>query len=287
MKVALRRGSLWPAIRTRTAAALESGALVPIGGELDEIEERGIRFQVRLATALERKRAVQATRAPDFDPFLPVDPALFVADVSEDYVCVLNKFPALRHHALLTTREFEEQETPLRARDFEVLWLCLAERDALAFYNSSAKAGGSERHRHLQLVPPLVAGAATVPIDTALEAARFDGPVGSAPGLPFLHAFARLRDLSELPCERAAQALASLYREMARAFGCERPGRPYNLLLTREWMLFVPRARERFEGISINALGFAGALLVRDRDALARLRTAGPLAALRQVGVSG
>ncbi|HVN39710.1 MAG TPA: phosphorylase [Myxococcota bacterium] len=287
MSVALRRGSLWPAVRARTTAALDSGALVPIVGELEEIEERGIRFQIRLATTLERKRAAQTTRPPDFDPFLPVDPALFVADATDAYVCVLNKFPALRHHALLVTREFEEQDAPLAARDFEALWACLAERDALGFYNSSEQAGGSERHRHLQLVPPLVAGAATVPIDAALDEARFDGPVGSAPGLPFLHAFARLRDLAGLPCEAAAHALASLCREMARAFGCERPGRPYNLLVTREWMLFVPRARERFEGISVNALGFAGALLVRDREALARLRAAGPLAALRHVGVAG
>src|SRR5262249_1430796 len=69
----LRRGSLWPAIRACTVSALESGALVPIGGEALEIEERGIRFQVRLATSIDRKRAVQVTHPPDFDPFLPVD----------------------------------------------------------------------------------------------------------------------------------------------------------------------------------------------------------------------
>ena len=38
---------------------------------------------------------------------------------------------------------------------------------------------------------------------------------------------------------------------------------PYNLLFTREWMLPVPRSKEFFESISVNALGFAGALLAR------------------------
>lgn len=257
MSVALARGSLWPAIRARHASALAAGALLPIESALEEIEQGGICFQVRVATGPAHKRAARAARPPGFDPFLPWDPALFVADVSDAYVCLLNKFPVLRHHALLTTRVFAEQEEPLGPRDFEALWACLAERDALGFYNSSAQAGASERHRHLQLVPPLVAGAATCPIDAVLDDARFDGPVGHAPALPFLHGFARLRDLADLPLAEAARSLAALYAEMARAFGCGEPGRPCNLLLTRAWMLFVPRARERWEGISINALGFA------------------------------
>jgi len=284
VSVSLRRGSLWPALRARSATALLSGALQPLASELVALEERGLEFQVRV---LAPRSAAPAPAPPGHDPFLPWDPALFVADVSEHYVCLLNKYPLLRHHALLCTRAFAEQEEPLGRADFEALWLCLAERDALGFFNSGPLAGASQRHRHLQLVPPLVAGAATTPIDDVLEAARFDAAVGSAPALPFLHAFAWLRDLGELSLSQAALALAALYREMARAFGCEAPGRPHNLLLTREWMLFVPRSRDRWEGISVNALGFAGALVVPDRAGLARLRGLGPLTLLRRVGVSG
>jgi ATP adenylyltransferase len=285
VSVVLRRGTLWPALRARRASAQAMGALEPIETALEEVEEGGIAFQLRLATSLRRKQAARAERPPDFDPFLPHDPELFVADVSDAYVCLLNRFPVLPYHALLTTRAFEEQDAPLDARDFEAWWACLAERDALGFFNSTSEAGGSERHRHLQLVPPLVAGAAVAPVDAVLEAARFDGPVGCAP-LPFLHAVARVSRLAELSIAEAADALAALAREMARAFGCDRPGRPYNLLLSRDWMLFVPRAREKWEGISVNALGFAGTLLVRDREALERVRAAGPLAVLREVGVA-
>jgi len=285
VSVALRRGTLWPLLRARRASALVSGALQPIETKLCEVEQGGIAFQLRLAASLRQKQAAQASRKPEFDPFLPYDPELFVADVTDAYVCLLNKFPVLPYHALLTTRAFEDQDAPLDARDFEALWACLAERDALGFYNSAREAGGSERHRHLQLVPPLVAGAAVAPVDAALEEARFDGPVGCAP-LPFLHAVARVSRLAELSVAPASHALAALAREMARAFGCDRPGRPYNLLLSRDWMLFVPRAREKWEGVSVNALGFAGTLLVRDRQALERVRAAGPLAVLRHVGVS-
>ena len=84
----------------------------------------------------------------------------------------------------------------------------------------------------------------------------------------------------------AANALHEMTREMARAFGCDRARRPYNLLVTRDWLLFVPRSEEKWQGISLNALAFAGAMLVRGRDRLDRLRDAGPMTALRHAGIS-
>jgi len=62
---------------------------------------------------------------------------------------------------------------------------------------------------------------------------------------------------------------------------------PYNLLATRRWLWLVPRGRPEWRGIAVNALGFAGALLVPDEDALARLREVGPLAWLRAVTPGG
>lgn len=61
--------------------------------------------------------------------------------------------------------------------------------------------------------------------------------------------------------------------------------RKYNLLATLRWMMLVPRSREHFEGISINALGFAGELLVMDRDQLATILRHGPMAALEAVAI--
>ena len=52
---------------------------------------------------------------------------------------------------------------------------------------------------------------------------------------------------------------------------------------TRAWMLFVPRTRNAAEDIPINALGFAGALLVQDRAQLERVRRTGPFELLRRV----
>ena len=63
------------------------------------------------------------------------------------------------------------------------------------------------------------------------------------------------------------------------------PGDPYNLLVTREWMLLVPRARERWGRASVNALGFAGALLVRTQAELAELARIGPMTVLQSVAM--
>jgi ATP adenylyltransferase len=52
---------------------------------------------------------------------------------------------------------------------------------------------------------------------------------------------------------------------------------PYNLLATRSWILVVPRHRESVASISINALGYAGALLARNAEQLEFIRRRGPM----------
>ena len=50
---------------------------------------------------------------------------------------------------------------------------------------------------------------------------------------------------------------------------------PYNLLMTRQWMMVVPRSEGRPEGIPLNALGYGGMLLVKSESQLATLRQKG------------
>ena len=47
----------------------------------------------------------------------------------------------------------------------------------------------------------------------------------------------------------------------------------------------VPRSKERFGTIAVNALAFAGSLLARDDEEMKALREAGPMRALREVAV--
>lgn len=264
------RGTLWSSIVERTARALASGALVPIRTEVELVEDGGVPFLVRVVSNLERKaRAVQppSDGRPPKNPFLPpYEEDLFVSYVPPAHACLLNKFNVFDHHALLVTRAFEEQDAHLTPADFEALLHCTAELDALAFYNGGRMAGASQPHKHLQFVQvPLAEGGRRTPMDEAI--AR--GP------LPFRHALGP-------PLREPAQAHI-IYRSLLRDVGCDLPGTPYNLLATRDWTMVVPRTQETFDSLSLNALAFAGSLLVKNREQLERVRAVGPMAILRAV----
>jgi ATP adenylyltransferase len=282
--VSLAAGTLAGAVAERTRAALHAGALEPIATRAEVVEDAGIPFVVRVVVGPGRKPAA-TPRAPDRaqSPFLPCEPELFVADLSDTHFCLLNKYNVVDGHLLIATRRFEDQSEALDGADFAALALCQDEIDGLGFYNSSEEAGASQRHKHLQLVPRPGGSAEAYPLAARLEAAARAGEVTLAPDLPFPIAIAGVAALLARGGAAAAAALEATYLELAARLGMDPRRTPYNLLATRRLLALVPRARERWQGISLNALGFAGALLVPDAAALERLRAVGPLAALRAV----
>jgi len=290
-KARLDPGTLWQKAVEASAHTLQCGALQPIPTRYEFIEQQGLRFLVRTLPHLAQKDQSQQPQPvnPNFNPFLPYDPDLFVADLSPTHVCLLNKFNVVPQHLLIVTRTFEDQEMPLTVQDFEALRLALTEIDGLAFYNSGPQAGASQRHRHLQLVPlPLAPEGPRIPIAPALGAVRFHSDIGTTPSFPFLHALVRL-NFDQAACS-AAKALQGHYQRLLRAVGLlsTQGGAigAYNLLATRDWMLIVPRSQACFQSIPVNSLGFAGTFLVRNQDQLAGLKELGPLTLLQQVAVS-
>ena len=273
--------------------ARAAGALEPIPTRVEIVEQGGVRFQVRVLDSLWRKEralARQRARQEPADPFGPCDPDLLLGDLGPDHCCVLNKYPALACHLLVVTRRWEPQEALLTEADFAALWACLATFDGLAFYNGGEVAGASQEHKHLQFVRlPLEPGEPDLPLGptVARACACFGG--AKARALPFVHAIEPVPPGLWRDPRAAAAWCAGAYRRLLAGVGlpcgptCDRQPGPYNLLLTRAWMLIVPRAAERWERASVNALGFAGCLLARDDAELARMRAAGPLAVLRAV----
>jgi ATP adenylyltransferase len=61
------------------------------------------------------------------------------------------------------------------------------------------------------------------------------------------------------------------------------PRHPYNLLFDREWFLTVERLQEHWAGFSVNALGFAGYLLITEDSDQRWLESHGPLSLLQHV----
>ncbi len=166
------------------------------------------------------------------------------------------------------------------------MWSCMREFEGMAFYNAGRVGGASQPHKHLQQVSlPLGSGPERIPMDPLLAQARYEGTLGIVQELPFVHTLADAKRLFTLAPREAAEATRALYLEMLKAVGRGGEPGPYNLLVTRDWMLLVPRSAEAYESISVNALGFAGSLLVRDERELELVCERGPMAVLREVGV--
>jgi len=240
--------------------ASASGALQPIRTESAVIDDAGVRFAAHAVSSLARKQAAPAVA----DALGDYEPDLFVCALSPTHYLLLNKFNVLPYHVLIVTRRFEPQEALLALPDFEALALCTAGFGDLAFYNCGAQAGASQPRKHLQLV-----SMAEIPIEPFLDAGG---------KLPFRHACVRIA---------GAEAPAVLHRRYLDLLqACGIAGTPYNLVLTRRWMLLVPRARSHFESIAVNSLGFAGSLFVRTAQELERVRAFGPMNVLRQVAAA-
>ena len=284
----LTPGTLSALLAERTEHARLSGALQFLPTTVEVIEQDGIPFQVRIVESLAGKKTAPAAGA-NADPFLPHDPDLFVAPISPTHIALLNKFNVVERHLLIVTRVFEDQRSQLTQKDCEAVLIALTEIDGVAFYNAGREAGASQSHKHLQLLPYDAIG--PLPIEPLFRFAHPEGMVGTVPRLPFRHAYAPMDTDWTNPQKISGASFHACYRQLLHAAGLSveaatgshAPTAPYNLLVARKWALLVPWSRESVADISVNALGFAGAFLVKDRGQCEALRRLGPLAALQHV----
>jgi sulfate adenylyltransferase (ADP) / ATP adenylyltransferase len=293
-----QKGALWQNIVRTTEKALQTGALVPVPTDLTFIEDSGVHFFIRVLASLTRKDKARkqqedaAKTGKNPNPFCPPEKDLVVADILDTHRAILNKYNVVEHHLLIITRQYEDQDTLLTLKDFEALWLCMAEYKSLGFYNGGKDAGASQQHKHLQLVPlPLAPQGPAIPIEPLISEVDNDGSYTKIPGFPFLHSFKTLRrELMNAPHD-AARETFHIYVSMLEQVGMTGPAKnsltrqsmPYCLLVTRDWMLLIPRSRECFGDISLNSLAFAGSLFVRNKQQLEQIKSFRPMNVLRSV----
>ena len=297
----LQKGTLWQKILRVTENALKSGTLLSIPTAYEFVEDCGMRFFVRMLSSLRLKDEAKQQQEKEStatgvqaNPFLPYENDLFVADISDTHVAILNKFNVVEHHLLIITRRFEDQEDLLTPGDFKALRICMSEYSCLGFYNAGAAAGASQKHKHIQIVPlPLAPEGPQVPIGPLFAKAIYKDGLGTIPAFPFLHVFARIGPQTVKARSETMEKTFALYCAMLNRLGMASPDRegikrqsgPYCLLVAEDWMLLVPRSQEFFDSISVNSLGFAGSLLVRDKEQMESVKGCGPMSVLREVGL--
>lgn len=262
-------------------AARASGALRSIPTEFQPLTQGGIRYALRVVDNLRRREAATPVGPRPVNPFLPYEPALYVCHAPPTHVVLMNKYNVIEPHLLLVTAQFESQSAPLTLEDFEAAAALRRRLGGLVFYNGGGRAGASQPHKHLQWVPcGLLPGEADLPIESAIDPLLSRHDIQRVPGLPYAHAL-QARQPTDTPEDDLAR-----YHQLLMAAGVaasEELCEDYNWLMTRRWMMVVPRTAERWQGLSINALAFAGALLARDEAEAERIRQAGPASVLRAV----
>jgi ATP adenylyltransferase len=266
----------------QTHYALSTGALHPIPTEYELIDDRGISFLVRILVNLVRKEKAKQEKPKDFNPFLPYEKDLFVSDISETHLCLLNKYNVVENHLLMITRDFEAQDNYLTLADFAALAYGLKEIKGLGFYNGGKLAGASQKHKHLQLVPfPLMPHQQTLPIEIGIQKAIFTQGIGVSPLFKFPHGLILLNNFDN------PEQLLKNYDHLLNYLGIKKKGiicpYAYNLLVTRNWIMLVKRSQETYQGIPVNSLGFSGALLAKNQAQLELLKQITPLQLLKEV----
>lgn len=157
----------------------------------------------------------KTTSKPKFDPFADIPDSLLVAPIPNDsqtHNLVINKYPVIYNHFILSTKENKPQTHLLEQDDLSLTYECLKSwsdinNSLYAFFNSGEHSGASQAHRHLQLLPiedmkgqagdddswTILADTMTTPIISNL-------PFLHNPSLPFIHLAMKL-DSSTSPSE--------------------------------------------------------------------------------------
>lgn len=267
----------WLAARAQAVGttALEQGALCPMPTALLH-PPRAAGAEVR--RLLRRHPRGSSPHQSQANPFLPPDQRLVLRAWGPAHTLLLNKYPVRPGHLLLITNGDHPQSGWLGPEDWRAAAALLERQEGLLFFNSGPVAGASQPHRHLQLLPKRP-GQPCFPWE-----AWINQPEGVYPwqlrktSLP-----KRDGDLAATMGRTYGQQLASL--GLGSVNEHSEPQGSYNLLITSDWFITIPRQREEHQGVNINALGFAGMVLVTDRTNPAWLAAGGDvLSVLQAVG---
>lgn len=275
-------GSVGQAALERSDHAQRCGSLVPLATE--RVQLPGLEpFVVRRLISQTPKHL--RAPGPRPNPFLPWDPALAVQPMGSTHLVLLNKFPVQRGHVLLISQQWQPQSGWLTADDWRAVADLASDTSGLWFFNSAAAAGASQPHRHLQLLPR-APGELSCPLAPLMEGQL----AGASPGWTWLYQLSRRRPGHGLSDNRqVATELEQLYRDHAQALGLGNPHsdpmprHPYNLVFCDDWFMTVRRTREHWAGFSLNALAFAGYLLLTEDSDQAWLEQRGPWPLLEAV----
>ncbi|CCF57671.1 hypothetical protein KAFR_0D00250 [Kazachstania africana CBS 2517] len=196
----------------------------------------------------------------DDDPLARDEPELTILkdlDGTNEFKLVLNKFPIMENHCLLTTNSFKDQTSKLTPSDlltaYNLITLMNETHKYMVIYNSGPSSGSSQKHKHLQLIQlpedftpfqdKLPKGAIS---DSNVSFAHFTLPLSGNPHANTLH-----------ECYSSLLTMTQNYHSSTPL--------SYNFIMTKNWMCLIPRSSIKAKSIDIgfNSIAYAGLVLVK------------------------
>lgn len=215
-------------------------------------------------------------------------PDICITVVNGTHYLIMNKFPVFRPMLLLLTVDsYRRQHEPLARDDIGAAWdvICDLKEEHYAFFNCTVTSGSSREHKHLQILPAPGAN------DAYPAGFRFfpdyDEPLGQILFTHFVQRFDTLPDSAEGRRERVFDIYTRLLEQTRQALDLE-PGAlicPHNFILTKRWMMVVPRRAASFQGINANAPGMLGSVFLWNQDQLEAWKEIGPMNVLAGLGL--
>ena len=277
----MKREIIWSKALEISRKAIDCGALIPLETIKHKSNEVCFDYELRFLKSPIPKYLVEY--GPKRNPFIPWDTRLEIQTINDKHTLILNKYPVQIGHMLLITNNWKPQNGWLNIEDFEAIRNVDNDTTGLWFFNSSKEAGASQPHRHFQLLPRHIHESICPRYEwfcSLLNNKKDNNSLIS-------HCISiKPRNKNK---DSDSNDLFNSYKSMIDELHLgeidliNKPLKPYNILITSEWIALIKRKIDRSNGFSINALGFAGYFLGSKKSDVNTLMKFGPERILKDV----
>ncbi len=272
---------IWAKALQISRKAVYSGAVIPLETKKYKTNKLCCDYELRFLLSPIPRYLIEY--GPKRNPFIPWDTKLEIKSIDSRHTLILNKYPVQIGHMLLITNKWQPQNGWLDNSDFDAIKNVDNDTSGLWFFNSSKEAGASQPHRHFQLLPRHNNESICPRYDWFCSLLNSNNSRKSL--ISRSVSIKRRNNNSDLN----SNDLYSSYKSMIHEMNLgdidldSKPLKPYNLIITPEWIALITRKTDRAYGFSINALGFAGYFLGTKRSDVDQLINFGPEQILKDV----
>ncbi|KIW68953.1 hypothetical protein PV04_04864 [Phialophora macrospora] len=256
------------------------------------MRDNAFQFEFRVCPALASKPStIGATENSGFDKvpkygpgsdLADADPKLIVSQIHDTHLLVMNRFAVFRpQYLIITLDSFRRQTEDLDRTDLAAAWAVMRTLpdEHFVMFNCGNEAGCSRLHKHMQVIP------------CSEDLTLFPDRDGLEPAdVPFKYFVRRIDSSTHALADQLYAMYHSLHREALQAWqACTGAATltyfPHNVMLTKRWIMVVPRRRVAVAGASANAAGMMGMVWLTNPQQLDKWKEYGPARVLEELGV--